>query len=154
MKIGMIIFAFVLIALFLFILLFLKQSDDTTVSVGSIDDIESNIEKLMRSGEEDAFLIATVHGTGDYVQFTADAKSVQLDFPLITDRQKSLEMAFRSVSKGLGLEVMENSGSGGEKFLDVTIEGTAAEIAVVAASLMKKLFRIDQNEKIGCESNT
>ncbi len=150
MIIGMIIFALVLIALVLF---FSLNDHDTTVSVGSIDDIEKNIEKLMRSSKEAAFLIATVHGTDDYVQFTADAKSVQLDFPLITDRQKSLEMAFRSVSKELGLEIMENSGSGGEKFLDITIEGTATEIAVVAASLMKKLFRIDRNEKIRYESN-
>jgi len=48
---------------------------------------------------------------------------------------------------------VENKGSGGEKFLDVTIKGTAAEIAVIVKALMEKLFRMNHNMKIRYESN-
>jgi hypothetical protein len=151
MKIAIIIFALVLIAFFIFI--FSKRSDDTTTSVGSIDDIENNIEKIMRSTKKDAFLIAKVHGTSDFIQFTGDAKGVQLDFPLVTDRQKSMETAFRSVAKELNLEIVGNRGSGGQNFLDIDIKGTTAEITVIARTLMEKLFRVNQNTKIEYELN-
>ena len=149
MKIGIIIFTSILIALLLFILL--KRSHDSTISVGSIDDIERNMLALMTSGKEGAFLIVTVQGTNDFIQFTSDASSVQLDFPLVTERQKSLEMIFRSAAKGLDLEIVENRGSGGEIFLDITMKGTAAEIAVIARALMEKLFTINQGVKIQYE---
>jgi hypothetical protein len=151
MKITLIILALVLIALFIFI--FAKRSDDAMTSVGGIDDIEGNIEKIMRTTKKDAFLIAKVHGTSDFIQFSGDAKGVQLDFPLVTDRQKSMETAFRSVAKELNLQIVENRGSGGEHFLDIDIKGTAAEISFIVRTLMEKLFRVNQSTRIEYELN-
>ena len=151
MKIAIIIFVLIVASLFIFI--FLKRSDDTTTWVGNVDEIESNIEKIMRSTKKDAFLVAKVRGTSDFIQFTGDAKGVQLDFPLITDRQKSMESAFRSIAKELNLEIVENAGSGGDTFLDIDIKGTAAEIAVIGRTFMENLFRVNQSTKIEYELN-
>jgi hypothetical protein len=150
MKILIIIFALVLVSLAIFLLS--SRPNDTATSVGSIDDIESNIEKMMRSSKQDAFLIVTVYGTSDFIQFTGDAKSVQLDFPLVTDEQKSMETAFRSVAKELNLNTVENR-AGDEIFLDIDIKGTAAEISIIAKALIIKLFMVNQNTKIEYEAN-
>jgi hypothetical protein len=151
MKIAIIIFALVLVAFFIFI--FLRRPDDTMTSIGSIDDLKSIIEKIMKSTKEDAFLIAKVHETSDFIQFTGDAEGVQLDFPLITDRQRSMEAAFRSVAKKLNLQIVENRGSGGDTFLDIDIKGNAAEVAVIAKIFMEKLFGANRSTKIEYELN-
>jgi hypothetical protein len=87
MKIFLIITVLV-VFIFIGFLLFYRQ-DDTTVLVGTIKDLESSIEKMMISTKEDAFVIATIYGTDDFIQFSGNAKNVQLDFPQITDRQRS-----------------------------------------------------------------
>ncbi len=92
-------------------------------------------------------------GWRNRIQFTGDAKGVQFDFPLVTDRQKSMESTFRSIAKELNLEVVENRGSGGDMFIGIDIKGTAAEIAVIARAFMEKLFRANRGTKIDYELN-
>lgn len=146
MKTAIIIFVFLIVIAF--ILVSSNQSDRTTTSVGSIDDIGNYIEKIIKSGNKYAILIATIHGSSDFIQFTANEKGAQIDFPLITDRQKSMEALFRSVVKELNLEIVENRGSNGQSFLDVNIEGSAAEIAFIVKRIMEGLFKVNQDTKI------
>ena len=99
MKISIII-VFVLVLIGVFIYRFFKHSDNTATSIGSIDDLESHIEKMMKSTMTGAFLIVKVYGTSDFIQFSGSERNVQLDFPLVTDRQKSMEAAWCTYQMG------------------------------------------------------
>jgi hypothetical protein len=136
----------ILIALVTF--LFLYRPDNTEVVAGTTKDLENYIGIMMLSAEKYAFVIATVKGTRDFVQFSGNTKNIQLDFPLITDRQKSMEAAFRTTAKDMDLKIIENRGTGGETFLDINLKGTAAEISVVARTFMERFFGITQDTKI------
>lgn len=146
MKIVLIIIVLVVVIFVAF--LFLYRPDDTIVLLGTIKDLESSIEKMMLSSKEDPFVIATIHGTDGFIQFSGNTKNVQLDYPQITDRQKSMEVRFRTVAKEMNLNVVENRGSGGELFLDIDLKGTATEISVIAGTFMERFMGISQDTKV------
>ena len=151
MKISIIIFAAVLIVFLIF--KFLSKSNDSITTIGGIDTIESLIANLMKSTNEYAFLIINIHGTEDFIQFTGDAKGVQLDLPLITDTQKALASTFRSVGSELNLKVIENKGSDGSNFLDIDLNGNASEITKIVKKFIGKLFSVNENTKLVFEYN-
>lgn len=96
-------------------------------------------------------MIAKVHGTNDFIRFNSDTKSVELDFPLVSDRQQSMEEAFRSIAKEMNLKVVENRRTAGQTFLDIYIKGTSAEISVVGQTFIEKFFKVNQDTKIEYE---
>jgi hypothetical protein len=151
MKIALIIIVLVVIIIVAF--LFLYRVDDTMVLIGTMKDLESSIEKMMLSSKKDSFVIATVHGTDDFIQFSGNTKNVQLDFPQITDRQKSMEVEFRTVAKEMNLNVVENRGSGGELFLDIDLKGTPTEISSIARTFMERFFGLSQDTKVEYKLN-
>ena len=111
---------------------------------GGIESIEGFLQSLMRSERSDAFRFIAVDGTDDFVQFTGDEGGVQLDMPLIADRQRSLEPAFRKACKLISERIETSEGSGGETFLDVKIEGTAAEIAEKVKVVMAEMYQVSE----------
>jgi hypothetical protein len=151
MWIVVIIIVLIVFALITFV--FLKRSGDTIALLGTTKDLEDSIVKLMQSTKKRAFVIAKVHGTNDFVRFNSDTKSVELDFPLVSDMQKSMEEAFRSIAKKMNLKVVKNIRSGGQTFLDINIKGTTAEISVVGQTFIEKFFKVDQDTKIEYELN-
>ena len=146
MELVLAIIVFVVIILIAF--LFLYRPDNTEDLVGTTKDLENYIGIMMLSTEKYAFVIATVQGTRDFVQFSGNTKNIRLDFPLITDRQKSMEVAFRTTAKEMALKIIENRGTGDEVFLDIDLKGTTAEISVVARTFMERFFGITQDTKI------
>jgi|GEM_PF-2566033 hypothetical protein len=146
MEFVLAIIVFVVIILITF--LFLYRPDNTEALVGTAKDLENFIGIMMLSTEKYAFVIATVKGTRDFVQFSGNTKNIRLDFPLITNRQKSMEAAFRTTAKEMDLKIIENRGTGGEAFLDIDFKRTTAEISVVARTFMERFFGITQNTKI------
>ena len=146
MELALAIIVFVVIVLVAF--LFLYQPDNTEDLVGTTKDLENYIGIMMLSAEKYAFVIATVKGTRDFVQFSGNTKNIRLDFPLITDRQKSMEVAFRTTAKEMDLKIIENRGTGGEVFLDIDLKGTTTEISVAARTFMERFFGITQDTKI------
>jgi len=123
----------------------------TTTSSGATSDIQGHIENLMNSKNEYAFLIITVQGTLDFIQFTGNKSGVQLDLPLITERQKELKQSFKETAKALGLAVIENKGADGSDFLDINIHESSKEIAEISAIFMERLFNITSNSKLKFE---
>jgi hypothetical protein len=146
MELVLAIIVFVVIILIAF--LFLYQPDNTEDLAGTTKDLENYIGIMMLSAEKYAFVIATVRGTRDFVQFSGNTKNIRLDFPLITDRQKSMEAAFRTTAKEMDLKIIENRGTGGEVFLDIDLKGTITEISVAARTFMERFFSITQDTKI------
>ena len=151
MVIAVIIVAFVVVALIVFF--YFKRSDDTTTLPGTMKDLEDSIAKMMQSTKKRPLVIAKVHGTNDFVRFNSDTKSVELEFPLASDRQKNMEEAFRAIAKEMNLKVVENRKTGGQTFLDIYLKGTAAEISATGQTFIEKFFEINQDTKIEYELN-
>ena len=138
----------VLILIVFFASIFLRKPSDATIVEGNIYNIEGMIKDLMNSSNDYAFLIIKIYGTEDFVQFTGDLEGVQLDFPLITKRQKSLESTFHRASRDLNQEVIENKGSDGSRFLDIELYGNASEITDIVTEFMAKLFNVNSGTKL------
>ena len=151
MWVIVIIIALIIVGLIIFI--FLKRSDDTTALSGTTKDLEDSIAKMVQSTRKHPFVIAKVHGTNDFVRFNCGMKGVELDFPLVSDRQKSMEGTFRSIAKKMNLKVVEKRKSGDRTFLDIYMKGTSAEISAAAQTFIEKLFSINQDTKIEYELN-
>jgi hypothetical protein len=134
-----------IVLILLFALVAFKRQDTSpdipTVS-GSFEILEGHLSKLMNDNDDYSFLIVTVSDTNDFIQFTGDNKGVQLDFPLSTERQRSLEAQFRKSAGEQNLKIIENKGSDGTMFMDIDINGSPSFIANVSEKLMRSVFSI------------
>jgi hypothetical protein len=118
-----------------------------------MDEIEHYIDRLMSANDDGAFLIISVAGAVDFLQLTGDARGAQIDFPLITDRQRSLEQRIRLAAERVGLPVVENRGGGSDRFLDINVEGTAAEVARVCRALLYDVFGASEGAELEFEGD-
>jgi len=104
---------------------------------GRVFDIPPYVARLMRSKNAYAFLIITIAHSDDFMQLTGDESGVQIDFILVTARQRGFEDKIREVAAREGLEVFENHGSDGARFLDIYINGESREVAAVCSKLLR-----------------
>ena len=110
--------------------------------------MQAHIEGLMASPRQDSFLIVTVKGTEEFIQFTSDQTGVQLDFPIITARQRTKEQSFRETAKKQGLAVIESKGSDGSRFLDINIEGSPSEVSQVARAFVADFLDVTDDSDL------
>jgi len=122
--------------------------------MGTVDDIPINIEKLMKSKKDDAFLIIKVQGTGDFIQFTGDIDGIQLDFPLITSKQKKRETDFWGAARDLNLDVFENKGSDGSRFLDIDINGSTSAVSDIVTLFIARFLSVTKDTALEFEIYT
>ena len=106
----------------------------------------------MRSGPR-TFLTVKIAGTKDFLQLTATPESAEIDFPLITDRQRELEPKIREASAVLGLDCRETHGSDGNRFLDCDVSGSPAEVARTCQQLLLRVFGITEDATLAYETN-
>jgi hypothetical protein len=118
---------------------------------GWLREIEDYIHKLMSGDNDTAFLVIEISGTEDFIQFLNDEKGVQLDFPLVTDRQKQLEERLRQEALEQNLELLENNGTDGMQFLTIFLKGSWSEIAQSIESLLINIFGVNANTMLGFE---
>lgn len=119
---------------------------------GSAAELELRISHLMHSGRQ-TFLIVRIAGTKDFLQLTATKDSAQIDFPLITDRQRELEPKIRQAAADLGLDFGETRGSDGGRFLDCDLRGTSLEVAEVCRQLLTRVFGMPTDGPVAYESD-
>jgi hypothetical protein len=98
------------------------ETEQSTVS-GDSTHLVAAFEGLLATSAADAFLVVGVSGAEDFLQFTAVPGSVQLDYPLITGRQREVRASLERVCADLGLVQVVSSGSDGSEFLDYDING-------------------------------
>lgn len=116
------------------------------------DELPYYVERMMRDRFRDgAFLIITVSGSDDFLQLIGDDEGVRMDFPLITDRQISLESKIRLAAEMVGREVMENEGEGGERFLDIDVMAEVAEVARVCRVMLREVFGAGEGARLEFE---
>jgi hypothetical protein len=109
------------------------------------------VSLLMRS--PDKFLAITVAGTDDFLQVTATSDSAQIDFPLITERQRSFEPKILQAARELGLDFHEARGSDGSRFLDCDFTGTSGEIADACRKLLIHVYGISDSTPLLFETD-
>ena len=119
----------------------------------SMDEIEQYVDRLMCATDDGAFLVISVPGADDFLQLTGDARGAQIDFPLITDRQRSLERKIWLAAERGGLRIVESKSGGGDRFLDINVEGTAADVARVCRALLYEVFGASEGAELEFEGD-
>ena len=117
-----------------------------------VAELEPRIAHLMRSPPQ-TFLIVHVAGTKDFLQLTATPDVAQIDFPLVTERQRELEPRIREAAAELGLNFSETRGSDGSRFLDCDLRGTPPDIARACRELLHRVFGTTERATLIYETN-
>jgi len=115
---------------------------------GNVYGIPGYIARLMRSADERAFLTISIARSDDFLQMTGDGRGVQIDFPMITTRQRSFEEKIRGIALRQGLAVVENLGSDGARFLDVDVEGSPRAVAAVCSKILREVYNVSGDAEL------
>ena len=121
-------------------------------NVGTEADLEMQIAKFLAADPDSSFLIIQVSGSEeDFLQFTASSDSVQVDFPLITERQRQRERLIHDACSSLRLEPRINEGSDGARFLDCSIPSDVTAVSAVTRKLLRAVFRTSEETQLEFE---
>jgi len=93
-------------------------------------------------------LIIGIGTTDDFIQFSRDATVIELDFPLITERQKELEDDYRKICSDLGIDLIETTGSDGSRFLDADVPTDPEDLARISQTFLTRLYDADESTKL------
>jgi hypothetical protein len=126
----------------------MKPQNTSAGSQGILSDVPRYIEALLKSDDPHAFLIITHDSSGDFLQFTATENIVQMDFPLITEQQKSKAEKLKTTCSSLGLVLEENTGTDGSKFFDWNLSGTPEEMFKIIAPVFIQAFGAKADDAI------
>lgn len=98
-------------------------------------DFARYFESLIAAEDTSAFLVIESQadapgepkGVPDFFQFAKSEDGLELDFPLVNERQRGQEAAVRAAAEQLGLE--ESRNSSGERSIDYVMGDQPAQIA-------------------------
>lgn len=93
-------------------------------------------------------LIVEVIGTSDFIQFAHFREHVQVDFPLVTDRHKSLRNKYKREVEELGYLVAVSKGSDGASFLNFDAPANPDRMSEICTTLLKRTFGLTGSEKL------
>jgi hypothetical protein len=124
----------------------------TLKTKGNASKIEVFVSLLMRSPDQ-KFLIVGIAGTEDFIQLIVAPDRAQIDFPLITERQRSLEPRILQVAGQLHFDFYETRGSNGGRFLDCDFVGSSREIADTCRKLLIHVYGISDTTPLTFETD-
>ena len=114
-----------------------------------LSDTHFLLDRLYEINSPDAFLTITIAGSDDFIQMQLFNKNeLEIDFPMITERQRTHEDAVKSLCIQKGLPVTERFGTDGSRFLDVLAVGDAGSNSEILMDFFKALFGAGENSKI------
>ena len=135
------VFATLLILAVVFIVRSLFFSTSANAATGNFSDIGPYFNALSDAKNNNAFLVVTIKGTEDFFQFKHyEDGTFEIDFPLITERQQSLEDRVKTAHSDLGLSYELTESSDGSRFIDVYTKMTSEEISGAVKDLFRKVF--------------
>ena len=149
MKIALTICAGVVVVVLVAIVAFntLPRAPSQT-AVGTFDDLPRYLLALQQSKEPYAFLVVTVSGTEDFLQFMYEDDTLIIDFPLATPRQQGLESAFRSALVAHNLEPIDLTTSTGQRILDAKLPLSNSQAADVIYQLFSAIYGTSQSAEL------
>jgi len=111
-------------------------------------DMVLAIAGLMDSTDKRSFLIVEIANTKDFIQFSGSTDVVQMDFPLVTQRQKDLRSDIEKACSELGLDLELTPGSTGEEFLDYNLKGSSESISNTIRQVLERVHGVTGNEQL------
>jgi hypothetical protein len=113
---------------------------DTVIEDAAVSDLPDAFQTLLDSELADAFVVVTIEGTEDFLQFYPHRGSVVLDFPVVTARQRGLEARFLGATEQLGLATTALEGENDARFHVVRIGESPERAAAICTELLLQLF--------------
>ncbi len=111
-----------------------------TSTRGTLADVERHLKRLLKASDPHAFLVIELQGTPHFLQFTASAKAIEMDYPLASEEQRGRENAVRTFCTGAGLRLRQTEGSDGTRFLDCDLPHDTAPAAGIVQRALHELF--------------
>jgi hypothetical protein len=131
----------------LFKVLFGTSSGRSAV-LGTAADLPRHLTRLTRA-PSGAYLIVQAAGEDDaFLQFSAGRDAIQMDHPLITEKQLSREDAFRAACESIRRVAYETRGSDGSRFLDCDLPTDPSVAAADARRVLESVFEIQPNTQL------
>lgn len=128
-----------------------RRSDDLPLSEfheGCLDDLDRHLAQLMSPSTHWETLVVEIVGTEDFFQYSTDKTVLQLDLPLVTERQKELQPLAETVLRDLGQEPYITKASLGDGFLDCDLKGTRRDHTAVSMAFAKRVFAISEETPV------
>ena len=116
------------------------SKSEEQIEIGSINQLESLVTRLVNSRAEFSYLVIKPEGAAAFIQLTASDEGAQIDFPLVTDEQKALGSVVEEVAMKNALVVYETISTDGSKFLDIDVNGGPNQITETVQILVKGVF--------------
>ncbi|MDQ2078533.1 hypothetical protein [Marinimicrobium sp. ABcell2] len=118
------------------------------VKKGGFANLDQQFNCLINGQPKMSSLIVEVIDTSDFIQFSHFRGHIQVDFPLVTDRQKSLRDKYEREVGKLGYVTEVSQGSDGASFLDFDAPADPDKMTEICATLLKRTFELTGNEKL------
>jgi len=149
---GLVLFGFILVVIFL-VMSFLARKKGSNAKTGTTIDIEKYISGLKDSTNKQSFLILKVEGTDQFTQLTQNDDKIKLNFPLITDEQKSRKATIKKIAEDMKLELTSSTIKTGSEFLDFNLHGDSEYLSKTVEQIMIRLFEIDNKTSLSFHTN-
>ena len=107
---------------------------------GTFADLQPQLDRLVRATDPHAFLVIELEDTPHFVQFSAGADVIELDYPIVTVEQRSREAAVRQFCTTAGHRLRETTGSNGARFLDCDLPRDATLAAAAVRQALEAVF--------------
>lgn len=111
-----------------------------TSARGTFADVQQHLERLLSASDPNAFLVIELQDTPHFLQFTASAEAIELDYPLATEEQRRREEAVGAFCRNAGLQIRRTEGSDGTRFLDCDLPRDPAAAAGIIRRALEDLF--------------
>ncbi len=118
------------------------------VILGDFSSLTQRFKELTKGSPEIGALIIAINGKEDFIQFSRDGTSIQLDYPLISSRQKELEQKYRAICKDLDLELQTSTGSDGSRFLDAAVPSEPTKLSHLSKTILERLYEANDATKL------
>jgi len=118
------------------------------VEKGFFHDLPNKFNVLLNSKPKVSTIIVAISGTEDFIQFSFDDEKVEMDYPVITPRQKELSPKFREICSQSGYQVREITGSDGAKFLDISVSSDSEDLVIISKRILTNLFGAKDDTKL------
>ncbi len=114
------------------------------ITQGTLRDLPTQVERLLGADPEGGgiLIVARADSDDDFIQFSVSDSEVELDHPLVTERQRSREVEVQRALDEAGCSPRINTGSDGARFLDCYLPRSSDEVVWVATRVLREALDI------------
>ncbi len=138
----------VVIVLLVVVLRSSRPTDTLPSAFGRLSELAGFVARLREARNPQAFLIVELAGTEDFLQMKHYDDTFELDFPVLTERQRSLAAEVQRVYRSLGHTVVEDKSRPlGDVFLDVYLK-TDADLVEAVNKVFEQAFGAEPRQGV------